>query len=76
MAEPEQWTTVEVATHLGVAPESVRNTLSRLGVKAVARQPGRSGLNLYDAAEVRAAAAARPGRGARTDLSTTTPEGN
>lgn len=68
----ERWTLTEAAEHLGHtgpnATGSARRTLSRLGVKAVGRQPGRGGESEYDAYEVRRAHAARPGRGARTDL--------
>lgn len=42
---------------------SASRTLHRLGIKPVARQAGRTGMNLYDAAQVRAAVANRPGRG-------------
>jgi hypothetical protein len=62
------WTPEQAAAHLGVAADSVRKALHRLGVRPVARQPGRSGRNLYDPEQVRSAAAARPGKGTRTDL--------
>jgi hypothetical protein len=62
------WTPEQAAAHLGVAAGSVRKALHRLGVRPVARQPGRSGRNLYDPEQVRAAAASRPGKGKRTDL--------
>lgn len=69
--ERELWTIDEVAAFLGysgdAATGSARKTMSLLGVTAVARQPGRGGKSLYDADRVRAAQAARPGRGARTD---------
>lgn len=69
MPEPEPWTIAEVAEHIGASSTgSARKTLSRWGIRAVARQPGRAGASLYDAAEVCEAAAGRPGRGARTDL--------
>lgn len=38
--------------------------LTRAGIDAVGRQPGRTGMNLYPAASVRAALDAMPGRGA------------
>lgn len=63
---PELWTAAEVAEHLGAAsPDSARRTLSRWGVRAVAYRPGPSGrvVAYYRADEVRAAHAARPGRG-------------
>jgi len=66
------WTIDQVAEYLGAASTgSARRTLSRWGVKAVAYRPGPSGRVVahYDPAAVRAAHAARPGRGARTDLS-------
>jgi hypothetical protein len=67
--EPERWTIAEVADYLGAkSTGSARRTLSRWRVKAVARQPGRDGQNLYDPQEVRDARAARPGQGKRTDL--------
>lgn len=69
--ERELWSIDRVADFLGYsgpsATGSARRTLSRLGVVAVAREPGRGGKSLYDAGQVRAAQAARPGRGARTD---------
>jgi hypothetical protein len=63
------WTIAQVSDYLGAASTgSARKTLHRWGVHAVARQPGRAGVSLYDAEQVCAAHAARPGRGARTDL--------
>jgi hypothetical protein len=68
MTEPERWTIAEVAAYLGATSTgSARKTLSRWGVAAVARQPGRAGASLYDADAVRAAREAAPGQGARTD---------
>ncbi|MDT0381448.1 hypothetical protein RM572_22060 [Streptomyces sp. DSM 42041] len=67
----ELWTAQQVADHLGTTSTgSVRGTLSRLGVAAVEHRPGPSGRvqAYYDAAQVRAALAARPGRGHRSDL--------
>lgn len=49
----------EVATLLGIKPNSVRDTLRRYGVT---EQRG------YPREQVEAAAAVRPGRGKRTDL--------
>lgn len=64
------WTIAEVAAHLGIQPSSARGTLSRWGVRAVERRIDDHGRahSLYDSDEVKAAHAARPGRGARTDL--------
>lgn len=62
----ELWTAAEVAEYLGAAsPDSARRTLSRWGVKAAEYRPGPSGRPQahYRADEVRAAHAARPGRG-------------
>jgi len=62
------WTIAEVAEFLGAASTgSARKTLSRWGVTARSRQPGRAGASLYSETEIRAAKAAAPGRGARTD---------
>lgn len=65
----ELWTIAQVAEHLGIKPGSARGTLSRWKVKAVDHRVvhGRAH-SLYDPDEIRAAASARPGRGARTDL--------
>jgi hypothetical protein len=69
LKEPDLWTIAAVAEHIGATTTgSARKTLSRWGVRAVGREAGRSGESLYDAEQVRAAHAARPGRGARTDL--------
>lgn len=65
------WTIAEVADFLGAASTgSARKTLSRWGVTAVARQPGRAGASLYDPEAVRAAREAAPGQGKRTDRTT------
>lgn len=62
----ELWTTEQVREELGAKTiRSASRTLHRLGVRAVAREPGRLGMNLYDAAAVRAAIEKRPGRGRR-----------
>lgn len=66
--DTELWTIDQAADYLGASSTgSARKTLSRWGVQAIARQPGRAGASLYDSAHVRAAKAAAPGRGARTD---------
>lgn len=62
-------TPAQVADYLGIAPASVRKTMSRWGIEAVYER-GASGRPeaRYPSAEVQAAASQRPGRGARTDL--------
>lgn len=68
----ELWTIHQVAEFLGASSTgSARKTMSRWGVTAVARQPGRAGASLYDPDQVRSAQAAAPGQGARTDRLTT-----
>ncbi|SED57935.1 hypothetical protein SAMN05216533_0010 [Streptomyces sp. Ag109_O5-10] len=66
-AAQELWTVSTVAEYLGFtgasATGSARRQLSRWGIAAVGREPGRSGQSLYRAAQVRAAHLARPGRG-------------
>ncbi|MFF0052578.1 MULTISPECIES: hypothetical protein [unclassified Streptomyces] len=70
--EPTTWTIAEVAEYIGAAStDSARRTLSRWGVRATGREPGRGGASLYDREQVRTAKAARPGRGARSDLKKT-----
>ena len=65
---PELWTIAKVVEYLGASSAgSARKTLSRWGVKAVARQPGRAGASLYDPDTVRAAKDSAPGQGIRTD---------
>lgn len=69
--EREEWTIEQAAAYIGAGSTgSARRTLSRWGVRAVAYRPGPSGRPMahYDAEAVRAAHAARPGRGTRTDL--------
>lgn len=69
-ADPdEQWTVSEAAEFLGnTSTDTAYKALTRLGVKAVGRAPGRGGQSLYRPAQVMYAHATRPGRGARTDL--------
>ncbi|MBQ0974575.1 hypothetical protein KBZ00_26105 [Streptomyces sp. RK31] len=65
----ETWDVQQVADYLGINPASVRRQMSRWGIQRAgtgASQAGRM-TALYNAAKVRAAHAARPGRGARTD---------
>jgi hypothetical protein len=69
LKSPELWTIATVAEHIGaMTTGSARKTLSRWGVKPVSREAGQHGQSLYDPEQVRTAHAARPGRGARTDL--------
>ena len=71
MTEPELWTIDQAAEHIGAStPVSARKTLSRWGVKAVDYKPVEGGglRALYRADDIRTAKAARPGRGARTDI--------
>lgn len=68
---PELWSAAEVAEHLGLASTgSARHTLSRWRIEAAGYRRNEAGRPeaQYDAEEVRAAKNARPGRGARTDL--------
>ncbi|MCL8016902.1 hypothetical protein [Streptomyces sp. AS02] len=68
VSKAELWTIADVTEFLGAASTgSARKTLSRWGVTAVGRQPGRAGASLYDPNQVRDARAAAPGQGARTD---------
>jgi len=70
MPDPETWDINQVAAHLGQTPAAARRTLSRWEVRACGErrlESGRIG-SVYDADQVRAAHAAAPGRGARTDL--------
>ncbi|MEU3954050.1 hypothetical protein AB0F45_17285 [Streptomyces achromogenes] len=63
----ERWTVSQVADFLGytgsAATATARKRLSRWGLDAVGRAPGRGGESLYAADQVQAAQAARPGRG-------------
>jgi hypothetical protein len=69
MTERELWTTAQAAEHCGVRPSTYRDYVHRQGAPGhVARQPGRSGQDLYDAAAVRKFQANRKGQGSRTDL--------
>lgn len=71
----ELWTTQQVADYLGITRDSARKQLSRWGITAAHRYwesvggYGKRNLlhSLFLSTEVRAAHAARPGRGARTD---------
>jgi hypothetical protein len=47
----------------GVGDATARRTLGRAGIRPVARRPGRAGLSLYDAEQIRAWHASRPGSG-------------
>ncbi|MFI9772462.1 hypothetical protein ACIHJG_37270 [Streptomyces sp. NPDC052415] len=63
----ERWTVTRVAEELGYSGPSATGTarkqLSRWGLSAVGRAPGRGGESLFAADQVRAAQAVRPGRG-------------
>jgi Domain of unknown function (DUF1883) len=60
----EMWNTERARAELGASSiRSASRIILRLGVSAVAREPGRSGMNLYDAEQIRRAIASRPGRG-------------
>lgn len=62
----ELWNTERVRAQLGAKTiRSASRIILRLGLVPVSREPGRSGMNLYNAAEVRAAIANRPSRRAR-----------
>lgn len=63
----ELWDRHEIAAFLGIKVGSVNGWLYRHGVRSVDQRPvGHGALaNLYDAADVRAALAAAPGRGWR-----------
>lgn len=59
----ERWNTDQVRQALGAKTiRSASTLILRLGLKPVAREPGRSGMNLYDADAVRAAIANRQRR--------------
>jgi hypothetical protein len=61
---PELVSTEEVRVMLGAATiRSASRTLHRLGVQPVSREPGRSGMNLYEAEAIRRAIAGRPRAG-------------
>lgn len=61
------WTARQVAAEAGIAPASGRDLVRALGLAAVDRDM-ETGAKLYDPVQARAALAARPGRGRRTDL--------
>lgn len=62
-------TTAEAAAICGVKPKTYSYYRKRLGAPdPVARQPGVTGQDLYDLAEVRQWQDNRTGQGARTDL--------
>ncbi|MFJ4988751.1 hypothetical protein ACIP9H_33745 [Streptomyces sp. NPDC088732] len=67
--DSERWDIGQVAAYLGIKVPSAHGQLSRMGIKRIGvDDTGPRIRALYDADEVRAAHAARPGRGARTDL--------
>ncbi len=60
---PDLLNTEQLRQELGAKTiRSAMRIILRLGLKPVAREPGRSGMNLYDAAEARAAIANRKRR--------------
>lgn len=63
----EPWSLSQVAAHLGYsgtsASGSARRQLSRWGLQAIGRAPGRGGEGQYAADQIQAAHATRPGRG-------------
>lgn len=63
----DRWTISQVADYLGYtgksANGSARKQMSRWGLEAVGRAPGRGGESLFAADQVQAAHASRPGRG-------------
>ncbi len=65
----EAWDVQQVADYLGIRPDSVRRQMSRWGIQRMGSGQSQAGrmTALYNAAKVRTAHAARPGRGARTD---------
>lgn len=68
---PDLWTIDDVAAHLGIQPSSARGALSRMGVRAHsfrAHPESHRAQALYDPQQVKAANAARPGKGHRSDL--------
>lgn len=66
----EVWDGQQVADYLGISLDSVRRQMSRWDIQRVGTGESEAGrvTALHSAARVRAAHAARPGRGARTDL--------
>jgi hypothetical protein len=61
----ELWNTERIRQELGASSiRSAMRIILRLGLVPVSREPGRSGMNLYDADAVRTAIAARSSRGA------------
>jgi hypothetical protein len=64
-----EWTITDVTNRIDASSTKYADTtLRRWGVKAISRQPGRGGQNLYSAEDVIRAMNSRPGQGARTDL--------
>lgn len=58
----ELWNTERIRRELGAKTiRSASTIILRLGLKPVSREPGRSGMNLYDAADARAKIAGRRG---------------
>jgi hypothetical protein len=69
MIDRTLWTTTESATWWGVKPGTFRDYVSKgYAPSPVDVRDPVTGSKMYDAAAVRAAFAARPGQGARTDV--------
>lgn len=67
--DEELWNTERVMVFLGARSiRSAMGTINRLGLEPFDREPGRTGMNRYRAAEVIEKVNAMPGRGKRTDL--------
>ncbi|MFE9845805.1 hypothetical protein [Streptomyces goshikiensis] len=70
--EETEWTADEIAQYLGYAGAnaagSARKQLSKWGISATRRAPGRGGVSYYSAEEVKVANARRRGQGYRSDL--------
>jgi hypothetical protein len=61
------WTAKQVAAAAGVKSQSARDLVAKLGLASVGRDQD-TGAKLYDVDQAKAALAARPGRGNRSDL--------
>lgn len=59
-------TAAQAAAERGVSESRMRGLLAEHGVRAVARQPGRDGVNLYNPADL--AAIPSPQQGTRNDI--------
>lgn len=70
LTDATMWDARQVAAYLGIDLDSVRRQMSRWSIRRADVEESASGrtVALYPAAAVRETHAARPGRGARTDL--------